>query len=119
MKPAKLILGLAFLALAIIVSWQIASCEWANFQLHENLRDLGAQGGAQIGLAPPRADDQLRDEIVHEAKALHIQLAPSQVTVQHLDRAHPLIVTLVVDYTAPVKLPGYSFYLHFTPSSAK
>jgi hypothetical protein len=53
MGKAKLILGLAVLALAVIACWQIGSCELADFELHEDLRDLAAQGGARIGLAPP------------------------------------------------------------------
>ncbi|MGD1211809.1 MAG: hypothetical protein ABR973_10695 [Candidatus Acidiferrales bacterium] len=53
MRKAKLILGLAVLALAIIAGWPIASCELANLELREDLRDLAAQNGARIGLAPP------------------------------------------------------------------
>src|SRR6266700_2662309 len=65
MGKAKLILGLAVLALAVIAGWPIASCELANFELHEDMRDLAA------------------------------------------------------DYKVRVKLLGFSFTFHFTPSSAK
>ncbi len=38
MGKAKLILGLAVLALAGVEGWRIAWCELANFELHEEAR---------------------------------------------------------------------------------
>jgi hypothetical protein len=119
MGKAKLILGLVVLAVAVIAGWQIASCGLANFELHEDLRDLAAQGGARIGLAPPNTDKELRSEVIREAKDHQIQLEPKQVTVQHAGTAEAPIIYLAADYKVRVKLPGCSFTLHFTPSSAK
>jgi hypothetical protein len=119
MGKAKLILGLAVLALAVLAGWQIASCEVGNFELHEDLRDLAAQGGARIGLAPPNTDKELRSEVIREAKDHQIQLEPKQVTVQRAGTAEAPIVYLAADYKVRVRLPGCSFTLHFTTSSAK
>ena len=57
MGKLKLILGLAVVALSIIVGWQIASCELANLELQEDLRDLAAQTGAYIGLNSFNTDE--------------------------------------------------------------
>jgi hypothetical protein len=120
MGKGKLILGSAVLALAVIAGWQIASCEVADFELHEDLRDLAAQGGARIGLAPPNTDKELRSEVIREAKDHQIQLEPKQVTLQRGGTAEAPTVYLAADYKARVKLlPGCSFALHFTTSSAK
>ncbi len=86
MGKVKLILGLAVLALAIIAGWQIASCELANLELHEE----------------------------HE-----IQLEPEQVTVQRTGTDEGPIIYLAADYKVRVKLLGFLFTFHFTPSSAK
>ena len=119
MGKVKLILGLAVLALAIIAGWQVASFELANLELHEDLRDLAAQGGAKIGLLSFRTDEELRDAVIHEAKRHDIQLESTQVTVERTGTPPAQIIYLAADYKSRVKLPGFSFTLHFHPSSAK
>jgi hypothetical protein len=119
MGKVKLILGLAGLALAIIVGWQIASCALANLEFHEDLRDLAAQGGARIGLGNFSTDEDLRDAVIREAKKYEIQLEPEQVTVRRAGTAKVPIIYLAADYKAHVMLPVCSFTLHFNPSSAK
>jgi hypothetical protein len=44
-------------------------------------------------------------------------LTPAQVTVQHIDTPGAPAVYVAADYSVPISLPGYSFTLHFTPSS--
>jgi hypothetical protein len=119
MGKEKLILGSAFLMLAVIAGWQIASCEWANFELHEDLRDLTSQLGSRYGYVPPSTDEQLRSDVIREAKDHQIELEPSQVTVQRTGTAQAPIIYLAVDYKVRLKLLGCSFTLRFTPSSSK
>jgi hypothetical protein len=119
MGKVKLILGLTVLALAIIAGWQIASCELANFEFHEELRDLAAQGGARIGLSSFRTDEELRDAVIREAKRNDIQLEPEQVTVERTGTPQDPKIHLEADYKVRVRLPAGSFTLHFHPSSAK
>jgi hypothetical protein len=117
MKNTALIIGIAVLALAVSAGWQIASNELANRQLEEELRDLASLNAEHIGLTGPATDDDLRNSVVHDAKGLDIALEPSQVTVQHAVEGETSTVHLTVDYTARVRLLGFSFAFHFTPSS--
>jgi hypothetical protein len=119
MRKVKLILGLVVLAVAIIAGWQIASCELANVELRDDLRDLAGQTGAHIGLVPFKTDEDFRNVVIREAKKYGIQLEPGQVTVQRAGTPQVPIMYLAADYKVPVTLPGYSFTLHFHPSSAK
>ena len=119
MGKAKLILGFAVLALVVAVGWPIASCELANLELREDLQDLAAQNGARIGLAAPSTDEDLRSTVIREANEYDIHLEPEQVIVHRMGTAQPPILYLAADYNARVKLPGCSFTLHFTPSSAR
>ena len=119
MEKVKFIFGLVVLALAIMTGWQIASCELANIEFHEELRDIAAQGGAKIGLLSFRTDEELRDAVIHEAKRHDIQLESTQVTVERTGTPPAQIIYLAADYKSRVKLPGFSFTLHFHPSSAK
>ena len=119
MGRAKLILGLAVLVLAILAGWQIASCELANLEFREELRDIAAQGGARIGLLSFNTDEELRNAVMREAKKHEIQLAPEQITVERTGTPPAQIIYLSADYRARVALPGCSFTLHFHPSSAR
>ncbi len=119
MGKVKLILGLAVLGLVIIGGWQIASCELANLELHEELHDLAAQTGAYIGLNPFNTDEDFRNAIIRAAKRHEIQLEPEQVTVERTGSPPKQIIFLAADYKARVTLPGFPFTLHFHPSSAR
>jgi hypothetical protein len=119
MGKVKLILGLAVLAVAVTTGWQIASCELANVELRDDLQDLAIQTGAHIGLVPFKTDEDFRNAIMGDAQKYGIQLEPEQVTVQRTGTAQVPIIYLAADYKVPVKLPGYSFTIHFHPTSAK
>jgi hypothetical protein len=119
MRKAKIILGLAILALMVAVGWRIGSCELANAELQSDLRDLAAEVGARIGLDARSTDEQLRNAIIHKAEGYDIQLDPGQVTVIRSGAGWDSTVYLAVDYQARVNLFVYSFTLHFAPSSKR
>jgi hypothetical protein len=119
MKKIALILGIAVLALAVSAGWQIASCELANRQLEEDMRDLASRNAERIGLSAPTTDDDLRNSVIHDAKELDIALDPNQVTVQHTVQGESSVVHLAADYTARVRLLGFSLNFRFTPSSER
>ena len=119
MGKAKLILALAVLVLTVVAGWRIASCELANFELHEDMRDLAAQVGSRIGLTPQSTDEDFRRAVIRKAEEHEIQLEPGQVTVQRTGSYEAPIIYLAADYKVRVKLLGFSFTFHFTPSSAK
>jgi len=99
--------------------WQVASCELANFELHDDMRYLAAQIGSRIGLNPPSTDEELRSAVMRKAQEHEIQLEPEQVTVRRTGTEEAPIIYLAADYRVRVKLLGFSLTFHFTPSSAK
>jgi hypothetical protein len=120
MKTIVFILGLIVLAVLFALGWQIGARELANIEFQDDLHDLSAQNGVRIGLASPESDDGLRDTIIQiAAQRYDIQLEPRQVTVQRSDDTVLPLFRFDVDYQARVGLPGFYFYLHFAPSSAK
>jgi hypothetical protein len=119
MGKAKVILGLAVLALPVIAGWRIGSCEVANLELQSDLRDLAAEVGTRIGLDARSTDEQLRSAVIRKAERYDIQLEPGQVTVIRSDTGADSTVYLAVDYTKRVNLFVYSFNLHFMPSSKR
>jgi hypothetical protein len=117
MRKIALIVGIAVLALAVSAGWQIASCELADRQLEEALRDIASRNAEHIGLSAPTTDDDLRNSVIRAAKELGIVLDPNQVTVQHTGEGKSSAVHLTANYTAIVRLFGLSFKFHFSPSS--
>jgi ABC-type sugar transport system substrate-binding protein len=117
MRKIALIAAIAVLALAVSAGWQIASCELADRQLEEALRDIASRNAEHIGLSAPTTDDGLRNSVIRAAKELGIVLDPKQVTVQHSGEGKSSAVHLTADYTASVRLLGLSFNFHFTPTS--
>jgi ABC-type sugar transport system substrate-binding protein len=117
MRKIALIAAIAVLALAVSAGWQIASCELADRQLEEALRDIASRNAEHIGLSAPTTDDGLRNSVIRAAKELGIVLDPKQVTVQHSGEGKSSAVHLSADYTAHVRLLGLGLTLHFTPTS--
>lgn len=63
------------------LGWAVGSAEIANVNLQEEMRDLAAQGGAQIGLVELSTDDAVRTTVASKAHEHGIALKPEQVTV--------------------------------------
>jgi len=119
MGKAKVIIGLALVSLGLMAGWQVVSCEIANLAFQEDLQDLSAQGGARIGLLSASSEEDLRNTVIRKAGTHDIVLQPGQITVDKRGTPEYPFVYIAVDYKALVKLPGYSFELHFTPASKK
>jgi ABC-type sugar transport system substrate-binding protein len=115
----KIILALAVLALIAVAGWQVASCELANIELRDDMKDLASQLGGRIGLTPPSSDEDFRQAVIAHAQKYGIELAPEQVTVQRNGSATNANIYLAADYTRTVDLAGFSFSLHFTPAAGK
>jgi hypothetical protein len=116
---AKLLVGLAVLALVAIAGWQIGSCEIANLELQTDLHDISIQLASRVGMEAPNSDQDLRNAVIRRAEEHGIHLKPEQVTVQHVGSGKTEAIYLAAEYDRRVKLPGYSFTLHFSPSSTK
>lgn len=119
MSKTKLVLGFAILVLAVSTVGQIGVAEWDNLELQDDFRDVSSMAGARIGVNAPQSDDDLRNAIVRKAYRRGIYLEPKQVTVRRTGTPEAPVVWIGADYEVRVTLPGYSFPLHFTPSSAK
>ncbi len=114
---AKIILGIAAIVLGAIVAYQIGSCEVANLELREDLRDIAAQNAPRIGLTGPNSDGDIRNSVVRSARDHGIVLQPEQVTVQRSGPVETPVFYLSVDYNARVSPLVYTLIFHFTPTS--
>ena len=113
MGTVKAIIGFLAIIALVYAGFQIAPVEMANYSFTDDLRQIAMTGGAN----PHQTDQDLVDAVVKKARDHDITLPPERVTVQRIGTPGAPAVYVAVDYTVPVSLPGYSFELHFTPSS--
>jgi len=113
MGSLKALGGFLAVIAVIYAGFQIIPPELSNYSFQDDLRTIAMMGGAN----PRTTDQELVDQVVRKAQDHQIVLTPERVTVQHIGTPGAPAVYVGADYTVPVSLPGYSFSLHFTPSS--
>ena len=113
MGTVKALVGFLVIVGVIYSAFQIIPPELTNYSFQDDLRNIAMMGGAN----PHETDQELIDTIVKKAQEHQIALEPEQVTVQRIGTPGAPAVYVAAEYNVPVSLPGYSFTLHFSPSS--
>jgi len=113
MGTIKAIVGVLAIVAVIYAAFQIIPPELTNYSFQDDLRNIAMVGGAN----PHTSDQELAEQVMKKAQEHGIPLTPEHVTVQRIGTPGAPAVYLAADYTVPVSFPGYSFDLHFTPSS--
>jgi len=113
MGTVKALIGFLVIVAIIYVLFQVAPPELSNYSFEDDLKTVAVTGGAN----PHTTDDELVATVIKKAQEHQIALTPEQVTVQRIGTPGMNAVYVAADYSVPVSLPGYSFSLHFTPSS--
>ena len=104
-------------ALVMSTGWQIASMEFDNYLLKDELKDVAAMGGARIGLDRPESDDDLRAAVIHRAAEHNVFLVPDQIVVRRSGSQDHPVVFLAARYQARVWMPGFALIFHYTATS--
>jgi hypothetical protein len=113
MGTIKAIVGFLAIIFVIYAAFQVAPPEFTNYSFQDDLKNIALTGGAN----PHETDQELLDAVMKKAQERGLTLKPEQVTVQRIGTPGAPAVYVAADYSVPVSLPGYSFTLHFTPSS--
>jgi hypothetical protein len=113
MGTAKALVGFLVIIAIIYVLFQIAPPELTNYSFEDDLHAVAMTGGSN----PHTSDDDLIAAVIKKAQEHQITLTPENVTIQRIGTPGSPSVYVAADYSVPVTLPGYSFTLHFTPSS--
>jgi hypothetical protein len=113
MGTLKAVLGIFAIVGVVYAAFQVIPPEMTNYSFTDDLRNVAMVAGAN----PHQSDQEILDAIMKKAQEHDIQLTPDRVTVQRIGTPGAPAVYVAADYSVPVSLPGYSFELHFTPSS--
>ena len=117
MVRIKTVIVAAIVGVAVLGGWRAGMDEVANLELQQDMKDLVGQSHNYVRYTPPRTDDEYRAAVVRKAHEHDIPLTADEVKVTHQSSGTNSDPVLAADYSVPVHLPGYSFTLHFTPSS--
>ena len=113
MGTVKALIGFLAIIAVVYSGFQIIPPELTNYSFQDDLRNIAMVGGAN----PHQTDQELIDAVMKKAQEHQITLTPEQITVQRIGTPGAPAVYVAADYSVPVSLPGYSFSLHFNPSS--
>jgi len=113
MGTVKAIIGFLAIIGCVYAGFQIVPPELANYSFEDDLKSVAMMGGSN----PHTTDQELIDSIIKKAQDHQITLTPESVTVQRIGTPGSPAVYVAAEYSVPVSLPGYSFVLHFNPSS--
>jgi hypothetical protein len=113
MGTIKAIVGFLAVVGLVYCGFQIVPVEMSNFSFQDDLKNIAMVGGGNVH----QTDQDLIDTVIRKAHEHDIVLTPEKVTIQRIGTPGAPAVYVSADYTVPVSLPGYSFTMHFTPSS--
>jgi hypothetical protein len=113
MGIVKATLGFLAIAAVVVGLFQIAPPMMANYSFQDDLKTVAMMDVA----AYQKTDDEIRNDVLRKAKERDLPIEPKQITVQRISTPGAPAVYVAADYSVTVNLPGYSFDMHFTPSS--
>ena len=104
-----------FLAIAAVVVglFQVAPPMLANYSFSDDLKTVAMMDSANL----QKTDEDVRNDVMRKVKEHDLPIEPKQITVQRMNTPGLAAVYVAADYSVTINLPGYSFDMHFTPSS--
>lgn len=97
--------------------WQLAACEFANYQVRDDLKDVATMGSSRLGLMAESSDADLRDAVIRRAAQHDIHLVADQILVQRSGTTENPEVFLAAKYLARVVMQGFSLIFHLRGTS--
>jgi len=113
MGTLKAIGGFLAIILVVVACFEVAPPLMANYSFQDDLRNVALMDGANF----QKTDDDIRNDVLRKAKDQNLPIDAKQVIVQRISTPGMSSVYVAADYTVTVSLPGYSFDMHFNPTS--
>jgi hypothetical protein len=112
MATLKLMLGLGVMAAVVVLGIKFVPVYLSNYEFEDFMKEEALHATYST-----RSEEDIRDTVVKHARDYDINLAPKQVRVSRTGAYGNGSVTIAVEYSVPVNLPGYAMTLDFHPSS--
>ena len=105
--------GLLAILFVVVACFQIAPPLMANYSFEDDLKGVSLMDSSNM----QKTEDDIRTDVMRKVKEHDLPIEPKQITVQRISTPGISAVYVAADYSVTVNLPGYSFDLHFTPTS--
>lgn len=105
--------GFVAIVAVVVCCFQIAPPLLSNYSFQDDLRNVAMLAGAN----PHETDEDIRNDVVRKAKDRGLPIEAKQVTIERINTPGSPGAYVAADYSVTVNLPGYSFDMHFSPSS--
>ena len=112
MGAIKAVIGLLVILFVVVACFQVVPPLMANYSFQDDLKNVALMDGAT-----QKTDEEVRNDVMKKVKEHDLPIEPKQVTVQRINTPGLTAVYVAADYSVTISLPGYSFDMHFTPSS--
>lgn len=109
----KAFMGFLVLAAVVVGLFQVVPPLLANYSFQDDLKTVAMMDSASL----QKTDEDVRSDVLRKAKEHDLPIGEKQVTVQRINTPGLSAVYVAADYTVTINLPGYSFDMHFNPTS--
>ena len=108
----KLVFGVAIFALLALVGIKVIPPYFSNYELEDSIKTEALQATYST-----RTEEDVREAIIKHARNYDIALTPKEVHISRMGGYGTGTLTIEVDYSVDIDLPGYSTSIEFHPSS--
>ena len=112
MATFRLIFGFAIFLAVGVMGVKLVPPFFSNYQFEDSLKTEAVQATYTT-----RSEDDVREEVIKQARSFDIALTPKQVSVVRVGGLGTGTLSIEANYSVPVTLPGYTANLEFHPSS--
>jgi hypothetical protein len=109
----KVCVGFLAIAAVVVGLFQVVPPVLATYSFQDDLKTVAMMDSANL----QKTDEDVRTDVVRKAKEHDLPVEAKQVTVQRLNTPGLTAVYVAAEYSVTVSLPGYSFDMHFNPTS--
>jgi len=113
MTTAKALGGFLAILFVVVACFQVAPPLMANYSFQDDLRTVALMDSGNL----QKSEDDVRNDVMRKVKEHDLPIEPKQITVQRINTPGLSAIYVAADYNVTVSLPGYSFDMHFNPSS--
>jgi hypothetical protein len=109
----KAIIGFLAIAAVVVGIFQVAPPMLANYSFSDDLKTVSMMDSSNL----QKTDEDVRNDVLRRAKEHDLPIEAKQITVQRINTPGISAVYVSADYSVTINLPGYSFDMHFNPTS--
>ncbi len=113
MGTLKALGGFLAIIFVVLACFEVAPPMMANYSFQDDLRTVALMDGSNF----QKTDEDVRNDVMRKVREHDLPITPKQVTVQRINTPGLSAIYVAADYSVTVSLPGYSFDMHFSPTS--